>query len=432
MNATDFHQPAFQTFALPNGLRLIHEYASSRVAYCGFAVDAGTRDEEDSEHGMAHFVEHLLFKGTRKRKAWHILNRMENVGGDLNAYTNKEETVVYCAFPVEHFARAFELLADIVFHSTFPEREVEKETEVIIDEIRSYEDSPAELIFDDFENLIFRGHPLGHNILGTPELLKTFRGEDAALFTARHYRPERMVFFVRGNVDFRRVVRLAEKLLADIPSERGCLPEEKGVPSPRLVGGKASAHRLPPPPYEPVTREFHRDTHQAHVMIGARSYDAYDPRRTALYLLTNLLGGPGMNSRLNVALRERRGLVYSVEANLTAYTDTGTFCIYFGCDPADADICIQLVHKELEHLRDTRLTPAQLAAAKKQLTGQLVVASDNSESNALGMAKTYLHYNRYETLADLFRRIDALTPNCLLDVAGDMFAPGHLSMLVYD
>ena len=402
--------PACNVCVLPNGLRIIHQPLASPVAYCGFAVDAGTRDEREDEHGMAHFVEHLLFKGTRKRKAWHILNRMENVGGDLNAYTNKEETVVYCAFPVGHFARAFELLADIVFHSTFPRREVEKETDVIIDEIQSYEDTPSELIFDDFEDLIFRGHPLGRNILGTPERLRTFRGEDAAAFTARLYRPERMVFFVYGAVDFRRVTRLAERLLAGV--ERPSEPE--------------SDARIQPPPYVPARRTVHRDTHQAH-----RGYDAHSPRRTALYLLNNLLGGPGMNSRLNVALRERRGLVYNVEANLTSYTDTGTFCIYFGCDPEETDTCLRLVGKELKRLRDRRLTAAQLAAAQKQLTGQLIVASDNNEANALGMAKTFLHYNRYESLSDVFRRIDALTPDLLLDVAGEMLDEDRLSVLVY-
>ena len=408
--------PVCNLHVLPNGLRIIHQPVASRVAYCGFAVDAGTRDEREDESGMAHFVEHLLFKGTRKRKAWHILNRMENVGGDLNAYTNKEETVVYCAFPAEHFARAFELLADIVFHSTFPQREVEKETGVILDEIQSYEDTPSELIFDDFEDLIFRGHPLGRNILGNPERLKAFRGEDAAAFTARLYRPDRMVFFVYGAVDFRRVARLAEWLLADVvrPSE----PE--------------SDARCLPPPYVPARRTLHRDTHQSHVMIGGRGYDAHSPRRTALYLLNNLLGGHGMNSRLNVALRERRGLVYNVEANLTSYTDTGTFCIYFGCDPDDTDTCLRLVRKELKRLRDRRLTAAQLAAAQKQLTGQLIVASDNNEANALGMAKTFLHYNRYETMADVFRRIDALTPDLLLDVAGEMLEEERLSVLIYD
>ena len=399
---------------LPNGLRIIHEPLRSRVAYCGFAVDVGTRDEREEEHGMAHFVEHLLFKGTVRRRAWHILNRMENVGGDLNAYTNKEETVVYCAFPAEHFARAFELLADIVFHSTFPQRELEKETEVIIDEIQSYEDTPSELIFDDFEDLIFRGHPLGRNILGTPQRLKAFCPADVKAFVARHYRPENMVFFVQGAVDFKRVVRLAEKWVAGIPA------------------GHAARQRLSPPPYVPDRLRLHRDTHQAHVMIGARGYDAYDDRRTALYLLNNILGGPGMNSRLNVSLRERRALVYTVESNLTAYTDTGAFCIYFGCDPEDVDTCLRLVRKELKRLRDQRLSTLQLAAARKQLLGQIIVASDNNENNALGMAKTYLHYNRYETLSELFRRIEALTPAQLLDVAGDVLAEERLSVLIYD
>ena len=415
MKTLDREKPEYHVYTLANGLRIIHEPLRSKVAYCGFAVDAGTRDEREREQGMAHFVEHLIFKGTRKRKAWHILNRMENVGGDLNAYTNKEETVIYSAFLVEHFSRAFELLADIVFHSTFPQREIEKETEVIIDEIQSYEDNPAELIFDDFEDLIFRGHPLGRNILGCPELLRTFRTENAMDFTRRYYRPDNMVFFVLGDVDFRRVVRLAEKYVGDIhPVESA---DEKG--------------REKPLPYVPDRLVLDKGTAQAHVMIGGRGYDAYNPKRTALYLLNNLLGGPGMNSRLNVALRERRGLVYNVESNLTAYTDTGTFCIYFGCDPADVRRCTRLVYQELKRLREKRLTPSQLAAAKKQLIGQIGVASDNNENNALGMAKTFLHYNRYESQEAVCRRIDSLTADELWEVANEMLAEDYLSALIY-
>lgn len=401
------------SLVLPNGLRVIHEPSASRVAYCGFAVDAGTRDEQEHEQGMAHFVEHMLFKGTRRRKAWHILNRMERVGGDLNAYTNKEETVVYAAFLAEHFGRAFELLADIVFHSVFPEREVARETEVIIDEIQSYEDSPSELIFDDFEDLVFRGHPLGHNILGSPERLKAFRGADAAAFTSRFYLPSNAVFFVRGNVDFRQVARWAQRLLADLPA------------------GAADNRRTPPPPYVPVTRTVRRDTHQAHVMVGCRACSADDSRRTALYLLNNLLGGPGMNSRLNVALRERRGLVYTVESNLVSYTDTGTFSIYFGADPADVPVCLRLVHRELKRLRDTRLSSSQLSAACRQLIGQIGVASDNNENNALGMGKTFLHYNRHETPSAVCRRIGQLTPGILLEVANEVFDESRLTTLVY-
>ena len=404
---------AFNQYILPNGLRIIHEPSASKVAYCGFAVDAGTRDELENEQGMAHFVEHLIFKGTAKRRAWHILNRMENVGGDLNAYTNKEETVIYSAFLTEHFGRAFELLTDIVFHSTFPQREIEKETEVIIDEIQSYEDNPSELIFDDFEDLIFRGHPLGRNILGNPGQLKLFRSEDAAAFTSRFYHPGNMVFFVLGNLDFRQVVRWAEKLLADIPAVA------------------VDNRRTPPPLYVPEHLVVHKDTHQAHVMIGSRGYNAYDDKRTALYLLNNILGGPGMNSRLNVSLRERRGLVYNVESNLTSYTDTGTFCIYFGCDPADLDYCTRLAYKELKRLRDVRMTSSQLAAAKKQLIGQIGVASDNNENNALGMGKTFLHYNKCETSEAVFHRIEQLTSEVLLEVANEMFAEDYLSTLIY-
>lgn len=398
---------------LPNGLRIIHKPTLSKVAYCGFAIDAGTRDEEENEQGMAHFVEHLIFKGTEKRKAWHILNRMENVGGDLNAYTNKEETVVYSAFLTEHLERAMELLGDIVFHSTFPQHEIEKETEVIIDEIQSYEDTPSELIFDDFEDLIFRNHPLGRNILGKPDLLRGFRSEDVLSFTRRYYQPGNMVFFVQGQYDFKKVVRLATKYFSDVPAV------------------DVVSRRVPPSLYVPEQLTIAKDTHQAHVMIGSRGYHAFDDKRTALYLLNNILGGPGMNSRLNVALRERRGLVYTVESNLTSYTDTGAFCIYFGTDLEDMDTCLRLTYKELKRMRDNKMSPSQLAAAKKQLIGQIGVASDNFENNALGMAKAYLHYHKYESSESVFQRIEALTAEQLLEVANEMFAESYLSTLVY-
>lgn len=377
----------YNIHTLSNGLRIIHEPSSSKVAYCGFAVDAGTRDEAENEQGMAHFVEHLIFKGTRKRKAWHILT--------------------------EHFGRALELLADIVFHSTFPQNEIEKETEVIIDEIQSYEDTPSELIFDDFEDMIFRNHPLGRNILGRPDLLKKFRSEDAMAFTSRFYQPSNMVFFVLGDFNFQKIVRQVEKLLVDLP----------------LV--TVENQRTIPPLYVPEQLVVHKETHQAHVMIGSRGYNAYDDKRTALYLLNNILGGPGMNSRLNVSLRERRGLVYTVESNLTSYTDTGAFCIYFGTDPEDVDTCLKLTYKELKRMRDVKMTSSQLMAAKKQLIGQIGVASDNNENNALGMAKTFLHYNKYESSESVFRRIEALTAEGLLEVANEMFAEEYLSTLIY-
>lgn len=403
----------YHTHTLSNGLRIIHAQNQSAVAYCGYAIDAGTRDEEENEQGMAHFVEHLIFKGTQKRHSWHILNRMEHVGGDLNAYTNKEETVVYSAFLVEHFPRAVELLTDIVFHSTYPQAEIDKEVEVIIDEIQSYEDTPSELIFDDFEELVFPNHPLGRNILGKPELLRQFKSEDALRFTNRFYRPDNMVFFVQGNVDFKRVVRLLEKAVSDIPATI------------------TERNRIKPELYIPQNKTIHRDTHQAHVMIGCRSYDTHDKKRTALYLLNNILGGPGMNSRLNVALRERSGLVYNVEANLTSYTDTGLFCVYFGTDQEDVNRCIRLVHKELKRLREKPLSSTQLTTAQKQIIGQIGVAADNFENNALNMAKTYLHYNKYEESQEVYKRIQSLTPQDLWEVANEMFCEENLSTLIY-
>ena len=403
----------YHTHTLSNGLRIIHAQNQSAVAYCGYAIDAGTRDEAENEQGMAHFVEHLIFKGTQKRHSWHILNRMEHVGGDLNAYTNKEETVVYSAFLVEHFPRAVELLTDIVFHSTYPQAEIDKEVEVIIDEIQSYEDTPSELIFDDFEELVFPNHPLGRNILGKPELLRQFKSEDALRFTNRYYRPDQMVFFVQGNVDFKRVVRLLEKAVSDIPATI------------------TERNRIKPELYIPQNKTIYRDTHQAHVMIGCRSYDTHDKKRTALYLLNNILGGPGMNSRLNVALRERSGLVYNVEANLTSYTDTGIFSIYFGTDQEDVKRCLRLVHKELKRLREKPLSNTQLATAQKQIIGQIGVAADNFENNALNMAKTYLHYNKYEEPQEVYKRIQSLTPQDLWEVANEMFCEENLSTLIY-
>lgn len=403
----------YNTHTLSNGLRIIHAPRKSAVAYCGFAINAGTRDEQEQEQGMAHFVEHLLFKGTQKRHSWHIVNRMEHVGGDLNAYTNKEETVVYSAFLVEHFPRAVELLADIVYHSTFPQAEIDKEIEVIIDEIQSYEDSPSELIFDDFEELVFPNHPLGRKILGKPELLHGFQSKDALGFTSRFYRPDNMIFFVFGDLDFKRVIRQVEKAVIDIPASH------------------YAYQRQSPLAYVPQTLRLQRDTHQAHVMIGQRGYDAHDEKRTALYLLNNLLGGPGMNSRLNMALRERSGLVYNVEANLTSYTDTGIFCIYFGTDPKHVERCIQLVHKEFKRLREQPLSTTQFAAAQKQIIGQIGVACDLSENYALDMAKTFLHYDKFEGPEGVFQRIEALTAHDLWEVANEMLDENSLSTLIY-
>ena len=401
------------TTTLHNGLRIIHTLSPTSVVYCGYAINAGTRDEQPHEHGLAHFVEHMLFKGTVRRRAWHILNRMENVGGELNAYTNKEETVIYSAFLKKDFTRALELLTDIVFHSTYPQHEIDKERGVILEEIDCYEDNPAELIFDDFEEILFRGHSLGHNILGTPKHVKHFTTASARSFTERYYHPSNAVLFVYGNIPFSRIVTWAERFTANIPS------------------GSANTHRTAPLPYVPRQVELSRRTHQTHVMIGCTSYPSGDKRRTGLYLLNNMLGGPGMNSRLNLALREHTGLVYSVESNLMSYTDTGVFSIYFGTDATEADRCIELSMKELDRLRERPLTTLQLSAAKKQIIGQIGVASDNFENTALGMAKTYLHYGEYEGAEALYRRIEAITSQQLWDIANELFRRDNLSVLIY-
>ena len=406
------------TYTLTNGLRIVHIPSPTQVGYCGYAIKAGTRNEFAHQQGIAHLVEHMLFKGTTHRRAWHILNRMENVGGDLNAYTNKEEMVVYAAFMIDHTERAIELLSDIVFNSTFPQHEMDKEVEVIIDEIQSYEDTPQELIYDDFEELIFPNHPLGKNILGKPEQLRTYKTIHTQQFTKQYYRPDNMIFFIKGNISFSRIIQWLEKYTAPIATS-----DEETV-LPRAID-------IPLPTYLPQTKTVKRNTHQAHVVIGGRAYNANNEKRTALYLLNNLLGGPGMNSRLNVSLREKRGLVYNVESNIINYTDTGVWCIYFGCDHDDADKCQELVRKELERLCKRRLTDSQLNMAKKQIIGQIGVSSDNFENQALDIAKVFLHYNRYDSQEKVFERIQALTSDMLLETANEMFIEENVSTLIY-
>lgn len=405
----------YNTLALPSGLRVIHLPSASPVVYCGYAIAAGTRDELPGEEGMAHFCEHTTFKGTARRRAWHILNCLESVGGDLNAFTTKEDTVYYAATLRDHVARAVDLLTDIVFHSRYPQQELDKEVEVVCDEIESYNDSPSELIYDEFEGLLFGGHPLGRGILGRADRLRTFGSADVLAFARRHYLPGRAVFFAYGDVDFGRLVRMLRKATADFPP---------GEPLP-------ARSAVPLPPYEPREAHSDRATHQAHVMMGARAYCAHDSRRMALYLLNNILGGPGMNARLNLALRERNGLVYTVESSMASYSDTGTWCVYFGCDPHDVARCRRLVARELDRVAQRPLSAAQLAAAKKQIKGQIAVACDNRESFALDFGKTYLHYGREKDPAELFARIDAITAGDIQQVAQETFAPGGMTTLIY-
>ena len=404
----------YNIHTLPNGLRIIHLPAMSPVVYCGIGVKVGSRYEQDGEEGLAHFCEHVTFKGTRKRSALQILNCLERVGGDLNAFTNKEDTIFYAAILKEHVARAVDLLTDIVFNSVYPEQEIAHEVDVICDEIESYNDSPAELIYDEFENMIFQGHPLGHNILGTRERVLSFNGSDALRFTQRFYRPDNAIFFVYGDVDFSRIVRcLEERLPATVADAASC------------CGALPSCHRLHPSSYSPQPSPEH---HQAHVMIGCQTFPFNDARRMPLYLLNNMLGGPSMNARLNLSLRERHGLVYTIESSMASYSDTGCWSVYFGCDHHDVKRCRKLVHRELDRFMQHPLSDRQLLAAKQQIKGQIAIACDNREQFALDFAKSFLHYDKERDIDYLFQQIDAITAAQLQDVAQQCF--GTLKELI--
>ena len=406
----------YNTHTLDNGLRVIYLASASPVVYCGYAVGAGTRDELPGEEGLAHFCEHMTFKGTARRRSMQILNCLERVGGDLNAFTNKEDTVFHAALLREHMPRAVDLLTDIVLHSAYPQAEVEKEIEVVCDEIECYNDSPAELIYDRFENMVFSGHPLGHNILGTQERLRQYTHDDVARFTARHYRPENMVFFAYGDISLDRLVRLLERATADQPPCRPLTDKSR----------KAAV-----PEYTPREETVSRGTHQAHVMTGSRAYSVHDKRRFALYLMNNMLGGPGMNARLNIALREKHGLVYTVDSSMVSYSDTGMWCTYFGCDPHDVKKCRRLVAHELDRLMQKPLSAAALAAAKRQIRGQIGVACDNRESFALDFGRSYLHHGIEKDVARLMARVDEVTAEDMQAVAQDVFAKDRMTTLMF-
>ena len=455
----------YNTYTLDNGLRIIHLPSDSQVVYCGYQINAGTRNEEPGEEGLAHFCEHVTFKGTERRKAWHILNCLESVGGDLNAYTNKEGTVYYSAILKEHIARAVDLLSDIVFHSVYPQAEIDKEVEVICDEIESYNDSPAELIYDEFENIIFKGSPLGHNILGTAEQVRAFKTEDALRFTQKLYRPDNAIFFAYGDIDFKKLVKLIQKALGECPKGRelACSADCKSAETPteeRIAEETPTDERIAEetPTGETPTEEMEagdanhkvqsskfnvqskvagqtivmqKNPHQAHVMIGTRAYDVNDDRRMPLYLLNNMLGGPGMNAKLNLALREHNGLVYTVESTMVAYGDTGTWSIYFGCDEHDVKRCLRLVRKELDKFMQKPLSDAQLKAAKKQIKGQIGVACDNRENFALDFGKSFLHYGWEKNVDRLYEQVDEITAAQIQAVAQELFDKDRLTTLIF-
>ncbi|MDD6208989.1 MAG: pitrilysin family protein [Bacteroidales bacterium] len=399
-----------------NGLRLVHAQISSPVSYCGFTLNVGTRDELSGQSGMAHFVEHLLFKGTTKRKAFHILNRMDNVGGELNAFTTKEETVIYSVFMDEHMVRAMDLLVDVVFNSIVPDNEFDKEREVILDEIRSYQDNPSEQIFDDFENIIFKDHQLGCPILGSEESLQSFSPFDCRSFIKMHYTPDKMVFFYLGKTSFDTVCRTLDRLISGI--------DFSGLSS-NLLERKA------PVTYVPAKIKKEMETYQSHVIIGGPSYGLFDDKRRAFYLLNNYLGGPCMNSLLNISLREKKGLVYTVESSVSSFTDTGAFAIYFGTDPKNMEQCISLVNKELKMLRTKKISGSKLHIIQQQLIGQICISSDNHENLALGIGKSYLHVGHYESLEEICKKIEKITSEDLFDIANEVYDENKLSSLIF-
>lgn len=411
----------FYSGVLPCGLRVVLQQCSMPVLYCGVVVCAGTRNEEPADYGMAHFIEHMTFKGTARRRSCHISNGLERVGGDLNAYTTKQETVYYATVLRDDFARAAGLLTDIVFHSTYPQAEADKEVEVICDEIDSYKDSPAELIFDEFEAMMYPGQGLGRDILGTPERLRSYTTADALRFARRWYRPNNCVFYVYGDLTPERLTRVLNRLMP--PSEDADEPAGQGV---------AEYKELPPQPCtEGQERVVAKDTHQAHVLIGAPAFAGTDEHRFALILLNNMLAGPGMNSRLNMAMRERAGLVYSVDAYTNLYPDTGFWNVYFGCDKDDIKRCRRLVLRELRRFIDTRLTPRQLQAAQQQLAGQTMIAAAARESYALDLGKSFAHYGRRYDVDALCRRIWSVTADEVQQVAAQVYNPEHLTTLIY-
>ncbi|MBQ8273478.1 MAG: insulinase family protein [Bacteroidaceae bacterium] len=401
------------SLTLDNGLRVVYAPSPTNTMYLGLALDAGTRDEKDGESGMAHFAEHLSFKGTDRRTSRQIITYMESVGGDLNAFTGKEETVYYCTCQKEHFSRAMDLLFDVVFHSKYPQEEMDKEVEVVIDEIESYNDSPSELIYDDFEAMLFQGHPLGRSILGNAERLRAYKTEDVQSYARRLYVPSNAVLFVYGNVSEKEILR---RIPDDVLSEAGQ----------RIVTDETILR-----PYAPQSKVIEKDTHQAHIMMGARAFGGTHPKHLALFLANNILGGPGLSSRLNLALREKRGLVYTVESTLTTYTDTGVWAIYFGCDHHDAEKCKRIVKRELQRLCDAPLSEKALNAAKRQIIGQIALSYDNFESVAIGMGKRMLHYGRTQTKEQFIDRIQALTAEQVWDAAREIFNPENLTILEY-
>lgn len=404
----------YQYYQLKNGIKLIHKHVESNVAHCGFMVNTGSRDEKESENGMAHFIEHLIFKGTKKRKAYHVLSRIENVGGELNAYTTKEETCIYASFLRPYYEVCLELFSDVAFNSIFPEKEIKKEKDIVIDEINSYNDSPSELIFDDFEAQIFNGHPLAGNILGRIETVKKFKKKDIFRFIKNNYSTNQMVIASAGKIKFEKLIKLVERYFSHISSsspQNGRMPFKK---------------------YNATTLKLDKDSYLSHCMVGNVAYPRTHPKKNTLLLLNNLLGGPALNSRLSLGIREKYGFAYGIESMYQPYSDTGIFAIYLGTDPSHVDKGIQLVIKEMKRLSDIKLGAIQLQRAKRQLIGQLAINYESNLNEMLGIAKSHLNNARVKTYEEILAEIDLINAEDILKVANELFDIQNLSTLIYN
>jgi len=400
-------------YTLKNGIRLVHFHIPGLVAHCGLIINTGSRDETLKEHGIAHFIEHMLFKGTKKRKAYHILSRLEDVGGELNAYTTKEETAIHASFLKDDYAKAVELISDIAFNSVFPEKEIEKEKDVVIEEINSYLDNPSELIFDDFEELIFADQPIGRNILGSPISVKSLTQKKIFDFISKNYNTREMVFCSVGNISDEKIVKLFQTHFSYV------------------VTGNNVNRINKPWKYNPVSVTKEMDTYQNHCIMGNLAYDLKDKRRMGMFLLNNILGGQGLNSRLNLSLREKHGFAYNVESSYNPYYDTGIFSIYFGTDNQYLHKSIDIALAELKKLRTTKLGTIQLSKAKNQIKGYLVRGYENHESLMLSLGKSLLFFDKIESIEELCKKLDAVSASELLNTANDIFEPSKMSTLIY-
>lgn len=403
----------YNTHILPNGLKIIHRPSASAVTYSGVYINIGSRDEVGAEEGVAHFIEHSIFKGTQHRRAYHILNRIDGVGGELNAFTTKEETCIYASSLNEHLERCLELFSDVLFHSTFPQHEIEKERDVVVEEINSYKDSPADLIYDDFEELIFAGHPLAHNILGTKKNVRRFTPDFIRQFMQRNYTPDRMVVTVVGNVEFRRLVRLCEKYF-------GCLPARTS----------AACRNVAPVPRQ-FDRVENRRTHQVHLLMGCPAPDIFDEKKVAFSLLNNILGGPAMNSRLNVSIREKYGFCYTIESQYVPFSDAGLFYIYAGIDGDTLQRAREMIFKELQHCCSHPLSTRQIRAAQRQMIGQMTINNDIAMNEMQSIGKAFLNYDHVDTVEEMSRDLLSVTPGDLLAVANEYLNPSRISILAY-